>query len=279
MNDNAVESTDDPDRPDRPDRHGPDPTARFSNRVAHYVKHRPGYPDALLNALQHDLALSAGSSVADVGSGTGISSDLLTRIGCRVYAIEPNAEMRRAAEARFAQEPRFHSIAARAEATTLPDASVDAITAGQAFHWFDRAKTRREFARILRPGGMVALFWNTRRTDRDPFLVAYERLLQQFGTDYPQVDHRHVNADTLRAFFGGAYQSRVFAHEQIFDFEGIKGRLLSSSYAPGPEHPNHAGMLTALRQIFEAHHEAGQVRIAYDTELFFGTLHPDKNAF
>src|SRR5262249_16727126 len=126
-----------------------DPTSRFSDRVANYVAYRPGYPDALVDALRREVGLSATSTVADSGSGTGISTELPLRIGCVVYAVEPNATMRQAAEARFSTDKRFHSVAARAESTTLENASVDAITAGQAFHWFDRENTRHEFARIL----------------------------------------------------------------------------------------------------------------------------------
>jgi SAM-dependent methyltransferase len=246
-----------------------DPTARFSDRVADYVQYRPGYPDALLEALQGEIGLSSGSVVADIGSGTGISSELLLRTGCTVFSVEPNLDMRRAAEARLGSEPRFHSVAGRAEATTLEDGTVDAAIAGQAFHWFAAREARTEFMRILRPGGMAALFWNTRRLEGSPFLSAYEQLLREFGTDYAQVDHRNVDASTLRAFFGGSYQMRVCANAQIFDVDGLRGRLLSSSYAPGPAHPDHARMLAALRQVFDAHQEKGRVRMEYDTELFF----------
>jgi len=249
-----------------------DPTGRFSDRVANYVAYRPGYPDALSDALRQDLGLSAASTVADIGSGTGISTDLLLRLGCEVYAVEPNAAMRQAAETRFSTETRVHSVAARAESTTLPDASVDAVTAGQAFHWFDVDAARREFRRILRPSGLVALFWNTRRVDGTPFLRAYEALLLEFGTDYAQVNHRRVDAATLAAFFGGHWESRVFAQEQVFDAEGVRGRLLSSSYVPGPEQARHAEMLAALQRIVESHQQDGRVRLVYDTELFFGPL-------
>ena len=206
-----------------------DSTTRFSDRVADYSRYRPAYPDALLTVLRREMGLSQASIIADIGSGTGISSELLLRIGCTVFAVEPNAEMRSAAEARLGNEPRFRSVAARAEATTLADRSVDAVTAGQAFHWFAAREARPEFIRILRPGGTVALFWNTRRTGGSPFLSVYERLLQQFATDYLQVNHRNVSTPDLRAFFGGDYEARVFPNEQIFDFDGLRGRLLSSS--------------------------------------------------
>jgi SAM-dependent methyltransferase len=255
-----------------------DPTRRFSDRVELYVRYRPGYPDALLDALIEEVGLGALSVVADVGSGTGISSEFLLRSGCEVFAVEPNAEMRAAAEANLGGRHRFHSVAGRAEATTLPDGSVDLVTAGQAFHWFDPGPTREEFARILRSGhsgqsgGTVALFWNSRRTESTPFLRAYEELLRRYGTDYTKVDHARIDDAVLREFFGGLFETRVFPNSQEFDFEGLKGRLLSSSYAPGPGHPDHEPMLRALREIYDAHHEGGRVVWEYDTRLYFAQL-------
>lgn len=257
----------------------PDSTRRFSDRVANYVRYRPGYPEALLATLVEETGLGPGKVAADVGSGTGISAELLLRSGCEVYAVEPNAEMRAAAEERLGGEPRFHSVDGTAEATGLPAGSVDLVTAGQAFHWFDVAPTRAEVARILRSGaggvhgrGQVALFWNSRRTDASPFLRAYEDLLRRFGTDYRQVDHLQIGADILRAFFGGPYRSHTFPNHQDFDFEGLRGRLLSSSYTPAPGHPDHEPMLAELRRIFDRHQDDDQVRFVYDTELYLGPL-------
>jgi SAM-dependent methyltransferase len=252
-----------------------DPTRRFSDRVADYVRYRPGYPEALLRALVEGAGLGSDSAVADVGSGTGISTELLLRTGCRVFAVEPNAEMRAAAEERLGGEPRFRSVAGTAEATGLPDGSVDLVAAGQAFHWFDRGRFRSECLRILRPppeGGRVALFWNARRTDSTPFLRAYEELLRRFGTDYERVDHLRLGPADFDPFFGGPYESRRFPNEQAFDFPGLRGRLLSSSYTPGPGHPDHEPMLEELRRLFDRHQEDGRVRFEYDTELHLGRL-------
>jgi len=246
-----------------------DSTHRFSDRVADYVRYRPHYPEALRRALETEAGLCESSTVADVGCGTGISSSLLLAAGAAVYGIEPNEEMRRAAEALLGADDRFHSVTGTAEATKLPDASVDLVTAGQAFHWFDRARFRAEADRILRPGGRVALFWNKRRTDSTPFLRAYEDLLRRYGTDYAEVDHARLGPDDFAAFFGGSYASHRFQNEQRFDFEGLRGRLLSSSYAPGLGQPDHEPMLGALRQLFDAHQEDGEVRFEYDTELYF----------
>ena len=248
-------------------------TTRFSNRVADYVRYRPGYPEELVQTLQDEAGVTPASVVADIGSGTGISTELFLRLGCVVLAVEPNREMREAAEAQFHEAPRFHSFDGTAEATSLEAASVDLAVAGQAFHWFDVAQTRTEFTRILRPGGIVALFWNSRHLDTTPFLNAYETLLQDFATDYQQVDHKRIDAAVLKQFFGGDhFQTRTFPNSQSFDFEGLRGRLLSSSYAPAAGHPRHAPMLLELVRLFHDHADGGQVQFDYNTELFFGRL-------
>ena len=249
-----------------------DSTSRFSNRVADYVRYRPSYPVELVETLQSEAGLKSDSTVADVGSGTGISANLFLQLGCTVYGIEPNLEMRSAAEAQFADQARFHSLGGTAEATTLPDASVDLVVAGQAFHWFDRARTRAEFVRILRPSGYVALFWNSRRTQSTPFLIAYESLLNDFATDYREVNHTNIDQKALAEFFGGSFETRTFPNWQDFDFDGLKGRLLSSSYAPAVGHSRHDAMLEELRRLFDRHASKGVVRFEYDTELYFGRL-------
>ena len=248
-------------------------TTRFSNRVADYVRYRPGYPEGLVQTLRDAASLKPASVVADIGSGTGISTELFLRLGCVVWAVEPNREMREAAESQFRDQPGFHSIDGTAEATTLEAASANLVVAGQAFHWFDVERTRTEFARILHPDGTVALFWNSRHLDTTPFLKAYETLLQDFATDYQQVDHKRIDASVLKCFFAGDhFQTRTFPNSQTFDFEGLRGRLLSSSYAPATGHPRHAPMLLELERIFHEHESNGRVRFDYDTELFFGQL-------
>lgn len=251
-----------------------DSTTRFSNRVADYIRYRPGYPPELVQTLQTEAGLNPASVVADIGSGTGISSELFLMLGCHVYAVEPNAEMRAAAESRFANDPRFRSVNATAEQTTLPESSVDLVAAGQAFHWFDIDRTRKEFLRILRPDGFVALFWNSRRTSTTPFLIGYEKLLLEFATDYEQINHTNIDAAVLSKVFGGTnFQIRKYPTFQDFDWEGLRGRLLSSSYAPAAGHPRHEPMLLELSRLFREHQSSGTVRFEYDTELYFGRLH------
>jgi ubiquinone/menaquinone biosynthesis C-methylase UbiE len=251
-------------------------TQRFSDRVTNYVRYRPTYPIVVIEALNQHIGLTPDKVIADIGSGTGISTELFLKNGNMVYAVEPNEAMREAAEAQLAHDPRFHSIAATAEDTTLPDDSIDVVTAGQAFHWFDQEQAKEEFRRILRPDGWVVLFWNDRKTDTTPFLRAYEQLLLDYGTDYTAINHRNItesHSARFSSFFrDGQYQTVAFPNYQYFDYEGVKGRLLSSSYAPNEQHPNHLPMLERLQQIFEAHQEKGQVVFEYTTELFFGRV-------
>jgi SAM-dependent methyltransferase len=245
---------------------------RFSNRVADYVKFRPGYPPELMAFLREEFALDESSVVADVGSGTGILTSALLEVGCTVFAVEPNREMREAAETLLGSHARFRSVDGSAEATTLPDQSIDLVTAAQAFHWFDAPKASNEFIRVLEPGGNVALIWNDRKKDT-PFLRAYEEVLLEHGCDYAQVNHRNVDDERIRAFFGGAGCGRaVFPNAQHFGWDGLYGRALSSSYVPEEGHPKHAAFATALRECFNQHARGDRVAIEYDTRVFFGPV-------
>lgn len=245
------------------------PTERFSDRVQNYVRFRPGYPPAVVRLLEQQCGLAAGQLIADIGSGTGLLASLFLERGYRVVGVEPNAKMRSAAEDLLAGYPGFSSVAARAEATTLADASVDLVSAGQAFHWFDHQAARQEFARILRPNGWVALIWNSRQIDATPFLAAYERLLHTYAIGYAAVDHSNTGLAELQQVFGPGLRLSCFDNQQVFDYAGVQGRLLSSSYAPLPGQPGHAGILAELRRIFDAHQTDGQVVFQYTTEVYY----------
>jgi SAM-dependent methyltransferase len=252
-----------------------DPKERFSDRVENYIRYRPRYPAAVVELLRTECGLTSASIIADVGSGTGILSEMFLHNGNLVYGIEPNGPMREAAERLLAAFPSFRSLAASAEATTLADHSIDFVTAGQAFHWFDAAKARAEFARILRPRGWVVLVWNDRRTDSTPFLRDYERLLETRATDYLAVRHKDIDQEALSSFFEpGGLHLRSFENRQTFDLESLAGRLLSSSYAPAPGQSGHEEMLRELRQIFDRHQRAGAVTFEYDTKVYYGHVAP-----
>lgn len=250
-----------------------DPTRRFANRVENYLKYRPDYPAALVALLRDEIGLAPGSEAADIGSGTGKLTELLLGAGYRVLAVEPNAEMRSAAEALLGERPGFVSVDGRAEATSLPDASVDFVVAAQAYHWFERKTTAAEFRRILRPGGVVALVWNDRQLDTTSFLRGYEDLLKRHSPDYVQVSQRYVreaDSDQFVELFGtNSPTARVFPHRQVFDWDGLLGRMLSSSYVPA-DGPVHDAMVRELRELFDAEATAGSVAFLYDTRVFYG---------
>ncbi|AFY60505.1 class I SAM-dependent methyltransferase [Synechococcus sp. PCC 6312] len=250
-----------------------DATTRFSNRVSYYVKYRPSYPAEIVEFLSQRLSLSPTSVIADIGSGTGILSELFLNNGNQVYGVEPNLEMRQAAELLLENHPNFISINGSAEITTLENHSVDFIVAGQAFHWFDGIKSRQEFQRILKPGAWVVLIWNDRQTESTPFLRAFEAFLQEFSTDYQQINHKNVDDRILSHFYGSShYQQYTFPNQQIFDYEGLLGRVLSSSYIPMSGDLNYDSMLAALEQLFARYQEQNQVSFIYDTRLFYGQL-------
>lgn len=248
------------------------PTSRFSDRVDNYVRYRPTYPEEVLSLLQQGTDLRDTHVIADIGSGTGISAQHFLSNGNHVFGIEPNLEMRQAAEKQLQQQPNFHSITGTAEETTLPDKSVDYVIAAQAFHWFNQPAARREFSRILRPEGWVILIWNSRRKASTEFLKDYEALLQQYGTDYNKIRHTNTKVEDLIRFFGGAVEQRELYNEQIFDFESLKGRLLSSSYVPNVDHADYEPMVNTLDKMFQQHQKNGKVHFEYDTKVYFGRL-------
>ncbi|MGA8761398.1 MAG: class I SAM-dependent methyltransferase [Candidatus Sulfotelmatobacter sp.] len=249
-----------------------DATTRFSSRVENYARYRPGYPPEVLQTLEGECGLTPAHLVADIASGTGIWTRALLENGNRVVGVEPNAEMRQAGERLLAGFPNFISVTGTAEATTLADQSIDLVTAAQAAHWFDRQRARREFDRILKPGGWLALVWNERVTDSTPFLRHYEQLLLTYGTDYEEVRHERTTYAVNEFFDPVPFQERVFEMRQEFDYAGVEGRLLSSSYAPGPEDSKHVAMVGELRRIFDAHSAEGRVAFEYKTRLYFGRL-------
>jgi len=249
-----------------------DATQRFSNRVQNYLRYRPRYPAEILEVLKAECGLRATSVIADLGSGTGFLAELFLSNDNEVFGIEPNREMREAGEQLLRLYPKFTSVAATAEATTLPETSVDFITAGQAFHWFNRERCCTEFRRILRPGGWVVLVWNDRRTDSTPFLAEYEQLLRNYGTDYTKVDHKQIDTGVLHEFFRKDPIKKAFPTFQQFDLPALKGRLLSSSYVPDAGQPRHDEMLEVLQILFHTHQTGGKVVFEYDTLLYYSRL-------
>lgn len=248
-----------------------DPTKRFSDRVDNYIRYRPGYPMAVLDYLRMVCGLVGTAVIADIGSGTGILSELFLQNGNPVFGVEPNDGMRGAAEKQLGRYPNFTSINGRAEATTLPDNCADFVTAGQAFHWFKPIQARAELRRILKPEGWAILLWNTRDEAGSPFMTAYEALLKRYAIGYQGITQSRSHEHIPR-FFGREPSVREFPNKQVFDFDGLLGRALSSSYAPLPGHANHEQFLAGLRHLFETYAENGRIQFKYITRLYVGRL-------
>jgi SAM-dependent methyltransferase len=243
-----------------------DPTRRFSSRADAYERHRPSYPPDVLDLLERECGLHSGAAVADIGCGTGLLSQLFLARGCQVFGVEPNPEMRQAGRRILEAEPRFQSIEGRAEATTLAGRSVDFVTAGQAFHWFEPQAARAEFRRILKPGGWVALVWNERR-NQPGFMAEYNALIARYAAERPR-----VNPEEIAAFFEGAnWHSARFENRQQMDAEGLRGRLASSSYAPQPGTAEFDVLAVQLDKLFDRYSEDGLVTIVYDTDVYYGS--------
>lgn len=245
-----------------------DSVERFSDRVANYVKYRPDYPREIVSYLVANCGLTRESVVADVGCGTGISSRMFLENGNRVFGVEPNHAMRAAAEKYLAQFPWFTAVDGTSDATTLEDDSVDLVVAAQAFHWFDAEGTRPEFDRILKPDGYTVLIWNERSLNADDFHREYEALLLKYANDYVAVRHDKIATAELAAFLGDNFGSAVFANSQTFDLEGLLGRLLSASYMPNENSPNHAALITDLSSLFAKYERDGRITVSYDTNVF-----------
>ena len=249
------------------------PTERFSDRVDDYIKYRPRYSSEVVQALQQACGLSPEHLIVDVGCGTGFLAKIFLENGNRVIGVEPNAEMRHAGEQFLATFEKFSMVAGSAEETTLPTHSADFVVAGQAFHWFRQEPTRAEFARIVQPEGWVVLIWHDRDLESTPFLRAYEDFLQRHATDYPDVAHNKVaNYGALEQFYSpNPMQLINQATQQRFDFEGLRGRLLSSSYAPR-QGPRAEAMLQKLPELFSRYAENGLVTFEYCTRIYYGHL-------
>lgn len=246
-----------------------DTVRRFSNRVANYVKYRPGYPPEMLELFKDAMGLTRDSVVADVGSGTGLSARPFLQNGNTVYGVEPNAAMREAAEEYLKDFPSFVSHEGSAEHTNLADDSLDFVIAAQAFHWFNAETTRTEFKRILRPGGYAALIWNERQLDTTEFLREYEKLLLQYANDYEKVRHENIDSRKLESFFESGYKHATFSNEQVFDFDGLRGRVLSSSYMPAEDDPKFPALEKELRALFTKHSEQDRIKVFYDTNIYY----------
>ncbi len=230
-----------------------DSTERFTDRAGDYAAARPGYPAAIATTLVDELKLPAAAVVADIGSGTGLSCEPFLRAGLSVIGVEPNGAMRAEGDRQLEAFAGFRSVAGTAEATTLPDASVDLLIAAQAFHWFDIGPARVSTG--------------------SAFAEGYEQLLLDFGIGYTEIRHRHAHEDSVAAFFGHRdFRVASYHNPTVLDWPTLLARLNSASYVPKPDHPNYAPMSERLRLLFDAAQRDGRVTMDYVTRVFYGAL-------
>jgi SAM-dependent methyltransferase len=253
------------------DKNSFDSIGRFSDRVENYVKYRPHYPKEIISFLNTECGFDKSKLVADIGSGPGISCENFIENGNTVYAVEPNDDMRLAAEEIFSGSKNFISISGTAEVTTLETGSIDLVIAGQAFHWFDKDKCKPELKRILKKEGYIVLMWNDKTASND-FMKAYYDLIKRYGTDYEKINHANVNDEIIEIFYSPAvFKKKYFLHTHKLDYKGLEGRLLSSSYIP-LKGENFNEMIGELKDIFEKYNVNGIVDMEYETILYYGKL-------
>ena len=251
----------------------PKPTERFTGRVESYRRFRPGYPSAIVDLFRPECSLGSGSRIADIAAGTGRLTEIFLTAGFAVTAVEPNAEMRTACSALQPQYPKLTLIDGAAEATRLPERSIDLIAVAQAMHWFDLDKTRTEFSRILRPSGWCAVIYNNRRMSGDAFHDGYEQLLIDYGIDYREVQHRRFPEERTAEFFAPSPMRRAnFSNPQALDLEALEGRILSSSYMPQPGHPRFDAMRVATERLYAENERNGKVTLQQDCVVCYGRL-------
>ena len=249
------------------------PITHFSKKVQSYIKYRPNYPHELLLLMEQEMGLNKESMIADIGSGTGILTGMFIANGNLTYAVEPNNEMRYAADEMWGFYPNYRSTIGRAEETHLASNVIDFITAGQAFHWFDPVVSRAEFNRILKPGGWCVLVWNNRIDQASGFMEGYEAFLQEYAENYDTHHHRVGRSETIDQFFSpNEVHFKAFANQQRFDLNGLLGRYFSSSYSYDDSHPDHESAKEKLTNLFDQYQKEGKVTMLYQTEIYFGQL-------
>jgi ubiquinone/menaquinone biosynthesis C-methylase UbiE len=245
----------------------------FTGLASDYDANRPSYPVEAIDAILADLPRPA--RVADIGCGTGISSRLLASRGVEVIGIDPNQDMlEQARQASGAANLHVEFCHGTGEDTGLNDVSVDVVVCAQAFHWLRPLEALREFHRILKPHGRLALVWNVRNDGPDPFTAAYSDMARRAQADAAsrglEVHEMRSGDPTVGGFFGKA-RPLIFPNPQRLSLNGLLGRARSASYFPKPDNPLRGQMESELRRLFEQHSDDGAVTLWHRTEVTLAT--------
>lgn len=242
----------------------------FGSKVADYSASRPDYPAPLFELLRSQCGLSAETTVADVGAGTGLLTRSLLQTGANVIAVEPNASMRGACDHRLQAEPNYRSVEGSAEAMPLEDGSVDLITAAQAFHWFEVDRARAECLRVLRQQGRVALIWNDRLFG-DPLHVALDDVFAEYGGEKRAALLAHEDRSHVPQFFGASVPIELsWPHEHRLSEAGLLSLVFSRSYMPERHSEPGQRAASGVREIFAALALDKHIVVRYTTVLALG---------
>lgn len=245
---------------------------KFDKKGGIYSKARPSYPDELFVYLKEHNLISGSTVVADIGSGTGIFTEKLCPYVSKIFAIEPNDDMRSVAEVKYAAHENIISVNGSAENTKLSDKSVDFITVAQAFHWFDRQTFKAECQRILKIDGNILLVWNDRDTESELIMENYDinrRFCPNFNGSSNGID---FSKNAFTDFFKGNFDVVQFRNDLIYNENAFISRCLSSSYAPKPGEKNYNEYVADLQELFKKHSQNGTVPYPYITRCYIGKV-------
>lgn len=247
---------------------------RYSDKTEDYAKYRPNFPDELVEYLYMKGDISNTAVIADIGSGTGRFTRLLLEKGNLVYGVEQNNEMRIKAEELLSQFSKFVSIKGSAERTGLEDKSIDLITIAQAFHWFNKEESLMEFKRILKDNGQVFIVWDDFVSDYNDFTKELSAASSTFRNVQPQSDvKKSTRNEMIEEFFkDNKYITTTFMREIYQGFDGIKGGMLSASYAPKLGEENYEVFILELQRVFDKYQNNGSVCTAFRSVCYLGRL-------
>jgi SAM-dependent methyltransferase len=241
--------------------------------VQAYRTYRPRFPQGIVPFLREHDALPEDAVVADIGAGTGMLAEIFLEAGHRVLAVEPNAEMLEACRALAVQQPALEVVQGSAEATILPDASVDLIAVGRALHWFDWPRAHREFQRILRPGGWVLVASNGHSDSGGPIPNRLSQILRTWRTDSAEADTTRDFNQRLQEFLDtSSWHRTTLQHSMTVDFPTLLGYAESLSAIPRPGELGYDGMVAELRAVFQEHQRDGVLMTPLTCNLHLGHL-------
>lgn len=244
----------------------------YSSKAEKYARYRWDYAPEAIATILTTTGLAPDAVIADIGAGTGILTKHFLDYARHVYAVELNPEMRQIAEQTLGTHPAFHNLDASAEATTLSDQSVDLITVAQAIHWFEPTATKREFSRILKPGGWLAILRNY-GVDLELDNALKPAMSKDFGVRFASAVIQPGKDTPVSFYYGGDHvPKQLFPFTNRQTWEEFLGSNLSASYTPDEDHPQYPRFEQALHDIFTRFSVNGSIATRGVTELYLGHI-------